>query len=159
MLFLHLGSVSGSEKPRSAARADKLHLVTWLCPFRCFEVLGVVYENFGSAHRREAGGGFRGAPVLTTLLGPMTLVQMSLIHANAEESATNLQPSVTQTGERPVLLNLARRSEAGMVTAPSSAERKSQAQELEQELLQAVSVVKPGSKASSSAFVMAGANP
>ena len=48
--------------------------------------------------------------LLTALLGALALVQMSRIHANAEEIATNLLPSVTQTGELRVLLNRMRRA-------------------------------------------------
>ena len=62
--------------------------------------------------------------LLTALLGAIALVQMSRIHANAEEIATNLLPSVTQTGELRVLLNRMRRAEAGMVGARSAAEVK-----------------------------------
>ena len=68
--------------------------------------------------------------LLTALLGAIALVQMSRIHANAEEIDTNLLPSVTQTGELRVLLNRMRRAEAGMVTARSSAEVKAFAEQV-----------------------------
>ena len=68
--------------------------------------------------------------LLTALLGAPALVQMSRIHANAEEIATNLLPSVTQTGELRVLLNRMRRAEAGMVGARSAAEVKAFAEQV-----------------------------
>ena len=68
--------------------------------------------------------------LLTALLGAIALVQMSRIHANAEEIATNLLPSVTQTGELRVLLNRMRRAEAGMVGARSAAEVKAFAEQV-----------------------------
>ena len=70
--------------------------------------------------------------LLTALLGVIALVQMSRIHANAEEIATNLLPSVTQTGELRVLLNRMRRAEAGMVGARSAAEVKAFAEQVAQ---------------------------
>ena len=60
--------------------------------------------------------------LLTLVLGGIALVQMSRIHANAQEMSSNLLPSVVQTGELRVLLNRMRRSEAGIVTARSTAE-------------------------------------
>ncbi|MBT9513644.1 MAG: MCP four helix bundle domain-containing protein, partial [Acidovorax sp.] len=72
----------------------------------------------------KLGAGFLAVVLLTALLGVIALVQMSRIHANAEEIATNLLPSVAQTGELRVLLNRMRRAEAGMVTARSVAEVK-----------------------------------
>ncbi|PUA97406.1 methyl-accepting chemotaxis protein [Acidovorax sp. 107] len=72
----------------------------------------------------KLAAGFLVVVLLTALLGAIALVQMSRIHANAEEIATNLLPSVTQTGELRVLLNRMRRAEAGMVTARSAAEVK-----------------------------------
>ncbi|CAN7351050.1 methyl-accepting chemotaxis protein [Acidovorax sp. LjRoot194] len=72
----------------------------------------------------KLGLGFLALVVLTALLGAIALVQMSRIHANAEEIATNLLPSVTQTGELRVLLNRMRRAEAGVVTARNAAEVK-----------------------------------
>ena len=68
--------------------------------------------------------------LLTALLGALALVQMSRIHANAEEIATNLLPSVTQTGELRVLLNRMRRAEAGMVGARTAAEVKAFAEQV-----------------------------
>ena len=53
----------------------------------------------------KLAAGFLAVVLLTALLGAIALVQMSRIHANAEEIATNLLPSVTQTGELRVLLN------------------------------------------------------
>ncbi len=67
---------------------------------------------------------------LTALLDAIALVQMSRIHANAEQIATNLLPSVTQTGELRVLLNRMRRAEAGMITARSAAEVKAFAEQV-----------------------------
>lgn len=68
----------------------------------------------------KLGAGFLAVVLLTTVLGLIALVQMSRIHANAERDvATNLLPSVAQTGDLRVLYNLMRRSEAGMVTARS----------------------------------------
>ena len=72
----------------------------------------------------KLGAGFLAVVLLTTVLGLIALVQMSRIHANAEEIATNLLPSVAQTGDLRVLYNLMRRSEAGMVTARSLVEVK-----------------------------------
>ncbi|RQO83364.1 MCP four helix bundle domain-containing protein, partial [Acidovorax sp. FJL06] len=72
----------------------------------------------------KLGAGFLAVVLLTALLGVIALVQMSRIHANAEEIATNLLPSVAQTGELRVQLNRMRRAEAGMVTARSAAEVK-----------------------------------
>ena len=68
--------------------------------------------------------------LLTALLGAPALVQMSRIHTNADEIATNLLPSVTQTGELRVLLNRMRRAEAGMVGARSAAEVKAFAEQV-----------------------------
>ena len=68
--------------------------------------------------------------LLTALLGALALVQMSRIHATAEEIATNLLPSVTQTGELRVLLNRMRRADAGMVGARSAAEVKAFAEQV-----------------------------
>jgi hypothetical protein len=48
----------------------------------------------------KLGAGFLAVVLLTTVLGLIALVQMSRIHANAEEIATNLLPSVAQTGDR-----------------------------------------------------------
>eukprot|EP01030_Chromulinospumella_sphaerica_P002736 gene2736-2675_t len=78
----------------------------------------------------KLAAGFLAVVLLTALLGAIALVQMSRIHANAEEIATNLLPSVTQTGELRVLLNRMRRAEAGMVTARSSAEVKAFAEQV-----------------------------
>ncbi|UCU97725.1 methyl-accepting chemotaxis protein [Acidovorax radicis] len=72
----------------------------------------------------KLGAGFLAVLLLTTLLGAIALVQMSRIHANAEEIATNLLPSVSQTGELRVLLNRMRRAEGGVVTSRSMAEVK-----------------------------------
>ena len=62
--------------------------------------------------------------LLTTVLGVIALVQMSRIHGNAQEIATNLLPSVEKTGDLRVLYNRMRRSEAGMVTSRSLIEVK-----------------------------------
>jgi len=70
----------------------------------------------------KLGAGFLAVLLLTTLLGAIALVQMSRIHENAEDIATNLLPSVTQTGELRVLLNRMRRAEGGVVTSRSMAE-------------------------------------
>ncbi len=78
----------------------------------------------------KLAAGFLAVVLLTALLGAISLVQMSRIHANAEEIATNLLPSVTQTGELRVLLNRMRRAEAGMVTARSAAEVKAFAEQV-----------------------------
>ncbi len=75
--------------------------------------------------------GFFGVVLLTTVLGAIALVQMSRIHANAQDVATNLLPSVVQTGELRVLLNRMRCSEAGIVTARSTAEVAAFAQQLD----------------------------
>ncbi len=80
----------------------------------------------------KLAAGFLAVVLLTALLGAIALVQMSRIHANAEEIATNLLPSVTQTGELRVLLNRMRRAEAGMVTARSAAEVKAFAEQVAQ---------------------------
>jgi len=72
----------------------------------------------------KLGAGFLAVVLLTTVLGLIALVQMSRIHSNAEEIATNLLPSVAQTGDLRVLYNRMRRSEAGMVTARSLVEVK-----------------------------------
>ncbi|MBI3102921.1 MAG: MCP four helix bundle domain-containing protein, partial [Burkholderiales bacterium] len=55
--------------------------------------------------------------VLAAILGTVSLVQLSRIHAAAEDMAARLLPSVAQAGEVRVLLNRIRRSEAGIVTA------------------------------------------
>ncbi|MCL4771281.1 MAG: MCP four helix bundle domain-containing protein [Burkholderiaceae bacterium] len=55
--------------------------------------------------------------VLAAVLGAVSLVQLSRIHAGADDMATRLLPSVSQAGEVRVLLNRMRRSEAGIVTA------------------------------------------
>ena len=78
----------------------------------------------------KLAAGFLAVVLLTALLGAIALVQMSRIHANAEEIATNLLPSVTQTGELRVLLNRMRRAEAGMVGARSAAEVKAFAEQV-----------------------------
>ena len=78
----------------------------------------------------KLAAGFLAVGLLTALLGAMALVQMSRIHANAEEIATNLLPSVTQTGELRVLLNRMRRADAGMVGARSAAEVKAFAEQV-----------------------------
>ena len=75
--------------------------------------------------------GFLAVVLLTTVLGVVALVQMSRIHANAQDVATNLLPSVVQTGELRVLLNRMRRSEAGIVTARSTAEVAAFAQQVD----------------------------
>ncbi|MDD2177662.1 methyl-accepting chemotaxis protein [Acidovorax sp. D2M1] len=80
----------------------------------------------------KLAAGFLVVVLLTALLGAIALVQMSRIHVNAEEIATNLLPSVTQTGELRVLLNRMRRAEAGMVTARSAAEVKAFAEQVAQ---------------------------
>ncbi|MFC3934277.1 MCP four helix bundle domain-containing protein, partial [Acidovorax facilis] len=72
----------------------------------------------------KLGAGFLAVVLFTTLLGVMALVQMSRIHQGADQIATNLLPSVAQTGELRVLLNRMRRSEAGVVTSRSVAEVK-----------------------------------
>ncbi|MBV7544588.1 methyl-accepting chemotaxis protein, partial [Acidovorax sp. sic0104] len=72
----------------------------------------------------KLGVGFVSLVLLTAMLGVIALVQMSRIHAQAEEIATNLLPSVTQTGELRVQLNRMRRAEAGVVTSRSVAEVK-----------------------------------
>jgi methyl-accepting chemotaxis protein len=72
----------------------------------------------------KLGVGFLSLVLFTALLGAIALVQMARIHANAEEIATNLLPSVSQTGELRVLLNRMRRSEAGVVSARNAAEVK-----------------------------------
>ena len=69
----------------------------------------------------KLGAGFLAVVLFTTLLGVMALVQMSRIHQGADQIATNLLPSVAQTGELRVLLNRMRRSEAGVVTSRSVA--------------------------------------
>ena len=66
----------------------------------------------------KLAAGFLAVVLLTALLGAIALVQMSRIHANAEEIATNLLPSVTQTGELRVLLNRMRRA-CLLYTSPS----------------------------------------
>ena len=78
----------------------------------------------------KLAAGFLAVVLLTALLGALALVQMSRIHANADEIATNLLPSVTQTGELRVLLNRMRRAEAGMVGARSAAEVKAFAEQV-----------------------------
>ena len=72
----------------------------------------------------KLGVGFLAVVLFTALLGVMALVQMSRIHDSADDIATNLLPSVAQTGELRVLLNRMRRSEAGVVTSRSVAEVK-----------------------------------
>src|SRR3989344_1275713 len=72
----------------------------------------------------KLGAGFLAVVLFTTLLGVMALVQMSRIHQGADQIATNLLPSVAQTGELRVLLNRMRRSEAGGVTSRRGAEVK-----------------------------------
>ncbi|MFY3385029.1 MCP four helix bundle domain-containing protein, partial [Paracidovorax sp. MALMAid1276] len=72
----------------------------------------------------KLGAAFLAVVLLTTVLGVIALVQMSRINSNAEEIATNLLPSVEQTGDLRVLYNRMRRSEAGMVTARSLVEVK-----------------------------------
>ncbi|MBX9834278.1 MAG: MCP four helix bundle domain-containing protein, partial [Burkholderiaceae bacterium] len=72
----------------------------------------------------KLGAGFLAVVLLTTVLGVIALVQMSRIHGNAEEIATNLLPSVEKTGDLRVLYNRMRRSEAGMVTSRSLIEVK-----------------------------------
>ena len=72
----------------------------------------------------KLGVGFLSLLLLTALVGLIALAQMSRIHAQAEEIASNLLPSVSQTGELRVLLNRMRRAEAGMVTARNVAEVK-----------------------------------
>jgi len=78
----------------------------------------------------KLAAGFLVVVLLTALLGAPALVQMSRIHTNADEIATNLLPSVTQTGELRVLLNRMRRAEAGMVGARSAAEVKAFAEQV-----------------------------
>ncbi|MFN4120036.1 methyl-accepting chemotaxis protein [Acidovorax sp.] len=72
----------------------------------------------------KLGAAFFAVVLLTTVLGVIALVQMSRINSNAEAIATNLLPSVEQTGDLRVLFNRMRRSEAGMVTARSLVEVK-----------------------------------
>ena len=48
--------------------------------------------------------------VLAAILGAVSLVQLSRIHAAAEDMAARLLPSVAQAGEVRVLLNRIRRS-------------------------------------------------
>ncbi|OGA88362.1 MAG: chemotaxis protein [Burkholderiales bacterium GWA2_64_37] len=72
----------------------------------------------------KLGAGFLAVVLFTTLLGVMALVQMSRIHQSADQIATNVLPSVAQTGELRVLLNRMRRSEAGVVTSRSVPEVK-----------------------------------
>nr|WP_296015897.1 methyl-accepting chemotaxis protein [uncultured Acidovorax sp.] len=72
----------------------------------------------------KLGAGFLAVVLFTTLLGVMALAQMSRMHKAADEIASNLLPSVAQTGELRVLLNRMRRSEAGVVTSRSGAEVK-----------------------------------
>ena len=70
----------------------------------------------------KLGIGFLALVLLTALLGAVSLIQLSRIHHNAQEIASNLLPSVGYTGELRVLMNRMRRSEAGMITARSTAE-------------------------------------
>ena len=70
----------------------------------------------------KLGTGFFALVLLTALLGAVSLFQLSRIHHNAQEIASNLLPSVGYTGELRVLMNRMRRSEAGMITARSTAE-------------------------------------
>ncbi|MDZ7866486.1 methyl-accepting chemotaxis protein [Acidovorax sp.] len=70
----------------------------------------------------KLGVGFFALVLLTALLGAVSLVQLSRIHHNAQQIASNLLPSVGYTGELRVLMNRMRRSEAGMITARSTAE-------------------------------------
>ena len=53
----------------------------------------------------KLGAGFLAVVLFTTLLGVMALAQMSRMHKAADEIASNLLPSVAQTGELRVLLN------------------------------------------------------
>ncbi len=70
----------------------------------------------------KLGIGFFALVLLTALLGAVSLFQLSRIHHNAQEIASNLLPSVGYTGELRVLMNRMRRSEAGLTTARSKAE-------------------------------------
>ncbi|WP_010458014.1 methyl-accepting chemotaxis protein [Acidovorax radicis] len=72
----------------------------------------------------KLGAGFLLMVLFTTLLGVTALVQMSRIHSNADNLATNLLPTVAQVGELRVLLNRMRRSEGGLATARNAPEVK-----------------------------------
>lgn len=78
----------------------------------------------------KLGIGFFALVLLTALLGAVSFFQLSRIHHNAQEIASNLLPSGGYTGELRVLMNRMRRSEAGMITARSTAEVRAFAEQM-----------------------------